>query len=1247
MPEKSFFSDTNPVLKKSMNLRQEIHIAEKLFEQGDLTGARERLEALQRRHPSNADVLNNLAVIAQAEGNIDTAIEFLWKAWHQEPQHRDVQDNLLTLLQSQERRAAIAALCDYYLRVQSTPPPEADKWREVLIYLAEEWFDRMLDAPDSDCWMDRERVPESLRNALALKKIGKQPLDDYWRHLSGALAVLALKHDGNLARRVLQQSQPNPDQKPLWLALMAVLWLMDFRIYEAMLFARPLLDIAETEALGRRIVDRARQWESRPEVEQVYRRLLVVMEEGIGNMVMLTPMLRALRQRFPKSHITVLGKKPSTDILKGLDCVDAVLHDWRDQQFDLALCSVWSEQTRRQFQAKFSRNVTSVFSTELRLGMEHEAEANFKLARHLGYHGDMPMPEVAIQQPKIDLPLQTPFVVLANASQNNGEWERKRWPYYPELAKRLMERGYTVVAVGGPDEARRFGAEFWPDGVIDLQGKLTLPETAWVIQQADMFIGNDSASAHIAAAVGTPTFVLFGATVVSKNRPLGKNVHVLTRDLPCSPCQYTERWADCKDWQCMHSMNVDWVLNQVERGMTDKRLQLARKEYRDVNLIRREDGLFLTDGEQEERLVIHLVGKGKTNFPWGMEIEVQRVLEQWGCDVFHTDYVADRHDLKYKLLRPAHLMLVFRGSGIPPTLLQQVPYRTVLWYQDDIFSTEHAPRDLAYNGRFFDKVYTFDYNAIRAYKELGIRNVDWLPLAAAPEIYHKQFRPKKYDIVFVGNLYPNRKALFERLAKRFDVHIFQAYNEEAARIYNESKIVLNLGIGRTGIQQRVFEVLLCGAFLMTNEIPEDGRLFEDRKHLVYFNENNVEELIAYYLEHEDERERIAENGYRLAVQKHTYRHRLEKLIREQFRVADSPERRPPHVHIRKAIPGFHPVNIERLRHRLETRSLRIFAAFRNFNWENPNLQAALEKFGTVIRYDWHEHGFSQYDSDWQEVKKVKMNQQLMDRLKAAYREEPIDIFFGYLSGRLVFPGILQAIRRIGMVSLNIYLDDAKGFWGKIEATGFSGMADIAGAFDLCWTTYKGAIPWYEAVGGRAIYLPPGANPEIFRPMEDKPKDIDVVFVGRKYGRRGEMIERLRSLGIDARGFGRDWESGEVSQETMIELFNRARIVLGMGETPEEEIDVLQIKGRDFEVPMCGALYLTQHNPDLQPFFRFGEDIDTYRDEDELIGKVRYYLDHPEHAERIRRNARQRSLREHTWEARFQTAFEALLNAVAE
>ncbi|MDQ7062670.1 MAG: glycosyltransferase [candidate division KSB1 bacterium] len=1234
-----------------MNLQQEIHLAEKLFEQGDIASARKRLEALQRRHPSNAEVLNNLAVIAQAEGDTNTALQLLWKAWQHDAGHADVQNNLLTVLIGQEKWAAMVALCGFYLRLQSKLAKRPQTWQDALETVVRQWILHYLEHPEAGFWHDHKEMPVALKKTLAQNEIGPKNPKAFWQTLAAAMTAVALHAQTGKARRWLLKNPPGEAHKPLWQAVLAVLWLLDFRVYEAIHFAEPLLAKPETRDLGQAMMDRARQMEPRPEVDQAYRRLLVVMEEGIGNMVMMTPTLRALRQRFPESHIAVMGKKPSTDILTDLNCVDEVLHGWQDERFDLALCGVWSSQMRQRFQRKFDENVEFVYAADLRVGLEHEAEANFKLARFLGYRGEMPMPSVTVRKPDLNVKLKKPVAVLANASQGNGGWERKRWPHYRELAKRLMQKGYTVVAVGGIEEAERFGADYWPAGVIDLQGRLSLPETAWVLQKADLFIGNDSAPAHLAAAVGTSTFVLFGATLITKNRPLGKNVRVLTRDLACSPCQYTERWQTCQDWQCMIAMSPEWVLQEVERGIETPRLMLVRKDYRDLRLIRREDGLILSDGQHEERLVVHLVGKGKTNFPWGMEIEVQRVLEQMGCEVFHTDYVADRHDFKYKFLRPAHLMLVFRGSGIPPELIQQASCRTVLWYQDDVFSTRHAPRDLAYNGRFFDAVYTFDYNAIDAYREFGIQKVDWLPLAAAPEIYHKQFLEKKYDVVFVGNLYPNRKTLVERLSKKFDVKVFQAYNEEAAQIYNQSKIVLNLGIGRTGIQQRVFEVLLCGAFLMTNEIPKEGRLFEDRKHLVYFNENNIEELIAYYLEHEDERERIAENGYRLAMQKHTYRNRLEKLLRDQFVFEEESgtrwnERRPT-IQVREAIPGFRPVNVERIRQRLQSRELRIFAAFRNFNWENPNLQPALESFGAVIRYDWHEHGFSQYDPGWHESRKARMNQQLLEAVSQAHQQASIDIFFGYLSGRLIFPGMLQAIRRMGILSLNIYLDDVKGFWGNLEPTGFSSMIDIANGFDLCWTTHEPAVAWYEAMGGRAIFLPPGANPEIFRPIEGIEKDIDVVFVGQKYGRRGEMIERLRALGIDARGFGRGWDTGEVSQETMIELFSRARIVLGMAETPEDHVTELQIKGRDFEVPMCGALYLTQHNPALQPFFRFGEEIDTYRDQHELISKVRYYLSHPEHAEQIRRKARRRSLRDHTWEARFQTAFEALLNAVSE
>ena len=53
-------------------------------------------------------------------------------------------------------------------------------------------------------------------------------------------------------------------------------------------------------------------------------------------------------------------------------------------------------------------------------------------------------------------------------------------------------------------------------------------------------------------------------------------------------------------------------------------------------------------------------------------------------------------------------MLVVKGNGISPELISKQPCKTVLWYQDDVFSTEHAPKHLAYNGWAFDTVYSFD-----------------------------------------------------------------------------------------------------------------------------------------------------------------------------------------------------------------------------------------------------------------------------------------------------------------------------------------------------------------------------------------------------------------------------------------------------------------------------------------------------------------------------------------------------------
>jgi ADP-heptose:LPS heptosyltransferase len=619
-------------------------------------------------------------------------------------------------------------------------------------------------------------------------------------------------------------------------------------------------------------------------------KILIVMEEGIGNMVMLTPALSALKIACPDCHVTVIGREPSIQVIKGWEVVDKILQSPDNDIYDIGFLTLWSRQFLQNNQQWMQQHCSEWIKLKLDPD-QHEADSDFQIARYFGFEESRPAPHCQVSPAVIELPQNKKIAALSDTTLNNGAWERKRWPYYIALAEQLISNGYNVLLVGGEREAERFLQEKWSSGITNCLGKLSVQETADVLKKCDLFIGNDSGPAHLAGAVGIPTYVLFGPTLISKNRPLGKNVKTIHANLPCSPCQYTERWAACHDWQCMKLMPPDQVYAIV---MNDRRhavrvgtdrsgpQELIGKDYSECRIVMEDNCKMVVRGEMKVPLRFHLVGAGKANYPWGMENEIRRALELEGIEIIETDYRLEKEGFAEKFLRPAHLMLVCKGSGIAPELIKQYPGKTLLWYQDDIFSTEHAPRDLKYNGHVFDTVYTFDRSAIEAYRQLGMQDVRWLPLAMSPALHRKLYVGKKHDVGFVGNIHPNRKPFFERLSQKFNLFVARAFMEDMVRILNESKIVINLGVGPTGIQQRVFETLGCGSFLLTNEIPQDSRLFEDKKHLVYFNEKNVDELIGYYLAHEEERERIAHQGYVEAQNHHTFRDRIGQILEDIF-----------------------------------------------------------------------------------------------------------------------------------------------------------------------------------------------------------------------------------------------------------------------------------------------------------------------------------------------------------------------------
>jgi spore maturation protein CgeB len=101
---------------------------------------------------------------------------------------------------------------------------------------------------------------------------------------------------------------------------------------------------------------------------------------------------------------------------------------------------------------------------------------------------------------------------------------------------------------------------------------------------------------------------------------------------------------------------------------------------------------------------------------------------------------------------------------------------------------------------------------------------------------------------------------------------------------------------------------------------------------------------------------------------------------------------------------------------------------------------------------------------------------------------------------------------------------------------------------------------------------------------------------------------------------------------MIELYSRAKVVLGVGGVGFTE-SIKHLKGRDFEVPMSGALYLTSFNPELADHFVIGKEILCYASWLDCAEVIRWVLEFPEWAEDVRRAGRRRCLADHTWDTR--------------
>jgi heptosyltransferase-3 len=322
------------------------------------------------------------------------------------------------------------------------------------------------------------------------------------------------------------------------------------------------------------------------------KRILLIAMPLIGDVILATPLLRTLRQAYPRAIIDVLVNQSHGAVLEGNpDLTHTIEVAERPQgrellrlfrrlfrRYDLSFSNSTGDRkvlyallaARRCFTlvpaARWQdawKRLLSYAWTELDDKATHTVVQNLRLADLLGIECrfEVVIPNAADTEQNLDrlLPFNwrdEAYCVLHLAPR----WHYKRWILsgWRALAQHMNHKGFQVILTGGGDkqELEYLHAAFpeTPVGITNLAGKLRFGEVARLIMTAQIYVGPDTAVTHIAAAAGTPTIALFGPTnplkwapwprgYASHHAPFSKvgsqrvnNVFLVQGEAECVPC---------------------------------------------------------------------------------------------------------------------------------------------------------------------------------------------------------------------------------------------------------------------------------------------------------------------------------------------------------------------------------------------------------------------------------------------------------------------------------------------------------------------------------------------------------------------------------------------------------------------------------------------------------------------------------------------------------------------------------------
>lgn len=328
-------------------------------------------------------------------------------------------------------------------------------------------------------------------------------------------------------------------------------------------------------------------------------KILVVQTAFLGDVILITPLIRAIKINFPNAILDVIVIKENEEVLRNNPNLNSIYtFDKKKNKIISFLKNVYRLK-KIKYDAVFTphSSVTTglmifLSGIKYRIGFERWFAQNFlnikikhlpntlKIKKNLYLISSFDGKDYTIQTELF--PNTEMFAKAENILENlkkqttkiiaiapGSIWPTKMWlkQNYKELADKLVNINYGIIMIGSKNE-KNLANEIIPDkNSINLAGELSILESAAVIKYCDLMICNDSGAMHIANAMGTDVFAIFGPTTRSIGYyPFRKNDIVFEVDLDCRPCSsHGSIKCPLGHFNCMKNITVDWVFSEVKK----------------------------------------------------------------------------------------------------------------------------------------------------------------------------------------------------------------------------------------------------------------------------------------------------------------------------------------------------------------------------------------------------------------------------------------------------------------------------------------------------------------------------------------------------------------------------------------------------------------------------------------------------------------------------------------------------------